>query len=292
MNESENRGQPWTSQEVDLVVADYFDMLRMELTGEAFIKSRHNEALQELIKRSKGSIEFKHQNISAVLMLLGEPRIAGYKPMRNFQKSLIDGIERYLEHRKSFDPRKSYQTTGLTEENTALFIEEAPQDIENAADDDADPALSRLIRKFDPAKRDEANRTLGKAGEEKALHHEHWRLKQAGRADLAKRVRWVSQEDGDGAGYDIQSFTASGEERLLEVKTTMGHSRTPFYLSQNEKEFAEERVDALRIFRLYDFASVPRAFELTPPLENRLVLRPTNYQASFRRSSRISSSHD
>lgn len=283
MNESETRGQPWTAQEVDLVVADYFGMLRMELTGESFIKARHNEALQKLIKRSKGSIEFKHQNISAVLMLLGEPRIAGYKPMRNFQKSLIDGIERYLEHRKIFDPLKSFQTTGLTEENTALFIEEAPQEMEKAtADDDVDPAVSRLIRKFDPAKRDEANRALGKAGEEKVLHHEHWRLRQAGRADLAKRVRWVSQEDGDGAGYDIQSFTASGEERLLEVKTTMGHRRTPFYLSLNEKEFAEERADALRIFRLYDFASAPRAFELAPPLENRLVLSPTNYRASFR----------
>jgi len=283
MNESETRGQPWTAQEVDLVVADYFDMLRMELTGVSFIKARHNEALQKLIKRSKGSIEFKHQNISSVLMLLGEPRIAGYKPMRNFQKSLVDGIERYLEHRKSIDLFKPFQTTGLTEENTALFIEEAPQEMEKAVvDDDVDPAVSRLISKFDPAKRDEANRTLGKAGEEKALHHEHLRLRQAGRADLAKRVRWVSQEDGDGAGYDIQSFTASGEERLLEVKTTMGHRRTPFYLSQNEKEFAEERADALRIFRLYDFASAPRAFELAPPLENRLVLSPTNYRASFR----------
>lgn len=280
MNESETGGQPWTDQEVDLVVANYFDMLRMELTGQPFIKARHNQALQNLIERSRGSIEFKHQNISAVLVLLGEPRISGYKPMRNFQKSLIDGIERYLEIRTSFDPLKSVQINGLQEDNSTLFIEEPPQEMEKT--DVVDPTMSRLIRKFDPAKRDEANRKLGKAGEERALHHERWSLKQAGRADLARRVRWVSQEDGDGAGYDIHSFTASGGDRLLEVKTTMGHRTTPFYLSRNEKEFAEERNDALRIFRLYDFASGPRAFELAPPLEDQLLLSPTNYRASFR----------
>lgn len=255
-------------------------MLRMELIGEPFFKSRHNDALQNLIKRSKGSIEFKHQNISAVLVLLGEPWIAGYKPRNNFQKALIDGIERYLENRQSYIPLKAHQIAGLEEANLSLFIEEPPQKMNDT--EDIHPALSRLIRKFDPAKRDERNRALGKAGEERALHHEHWRLKHAGRGDLARRVRWVSQEDGDGAGYDIRSFTNSGEERLLEVKTTMGHRTTPFYLSQNEKEFAEERGDALRIFRLYNFASAPRAFEMAPPLEERLVLSPTNYRASFR----------
>jgi hypothetical protein len=47
---------------------------------------------------------------------------------------------------------------------------------------------------------------------------------------LARKVRWVAAEDGDGAGYDVLSFDQAGRERLLEVKTTNGSARTPFFL--------------------------------------------------------------
>jgi len=32
---------------------------------------------------------------------------------------------------------------------------------------------------------------------------------------LAHKVRWVSEEDGDGAGYDILSFNPLGQERFI-----------------------------------------------------------------------------
>ena len=280
MTEAQQPRQPWSAEEVDLIIADYFNMRQMELSGKPYVKSERNQELRTLIKRSRGSIEFKHQNISAVLELLGEPWIAGYKPRFNFQKSLIDGIERYLEQQLNPVPVAAIQRDFLTDYDSALFIEAAPTKEEEAGV--IPPALSRLIRKFDPAKRDEHNRALGKAGEERVLRYEHWRLRQAGMEDLAKQIRWVSQEDGDGAGYDIHSFTDTGEDRLLEVKTTMGHRKTPFYLTRNEKLIAEERGDALRIFRLYNFASQPKAFEMAPPLEDQLYLNPTNYEATFR----------
>jgi hypothetical protein len=66
--EALERGQPWTRYEVDLIVADYFEMLRAELSGEGFSKADHNRELRpKLNGRSKSSIEYKHQNISAVL---------------------------------------------------------------------------------------------------------------------------------------------------------------------------------------------------------------------------------
>jgi hypothetical protein len=40
--------------------------------------------------------ERKHQNISAVLQKLGLPWIFGYKPLPNYQNSLIADIEHYL----------------------------------------------------------------------------------------------------------------------------------------------------------------------------------------------------
>ncbi|MBL8707744.1 MAG: hypothetical protein JNL25_01005, partial [Rhodospirillaceae bacterium] len=95
-------GTDWTSTEIDLIVADYFDMFRAEMAGMVVNKAERNRALQKLIQRSRGSIEFKHQNISAVLDRLGNPWIIGYKPRFNFQSALIDGIERFLSAKPGF----------------------------------------------------------------------------------------------------------------------------------------------------------------------------------------------
>lgn len=56
---------PWTDEENNLIVADYFAMLADDLSGRRYVKAEHNRALQARIDRPKGSIEFKHANISA-----------------------------------------------------------------------------------------------------------------------------------------------------------------------------------------------------------------------------------
>jgi Domain of unknown function (DUF3883) len=76
--------------------------------------------------------------------------------------------------------------------------------------------------------RDHRNRSLGQAGEEFVVDVERGKLTTASRPDLARKVRWIAAEDGDGAGYDVLSFDLAGRERLLEVKTTNGSARTPF----------------------------------------------------------------
>ncbi|MEQ9244377.1 MAG: DUF3883 domain-containing protein, partial [Nitratireductor sp.] len=166
-------------------------------------------------------------------------------------------------------------------EPAPLYIGSPPGLAPLPAAETAKHSLERLVRKFDPAARDERNRKLGKLGEERAFHSERLTLTAKGRDDLARRVRWVSEEDGDGAGYDILSFDAQGHERLIEVKTTTGHQTTPFYISQNERSFAEERPDAFRLLRLYDFSREPKAFEIAPPLDTALCLSPIAYRASF-----------
>jgi hypothetical protein len=113
------------------------------------------------------------------------------------------------------------------------------------------------------------------------LAHERTTLAQAGRPDLAREVRWISDEDGDGAGFDIASFKPDGSPRLLEVKTTNGWDRTPFYLSRNELAVADERRADWLIFRLWNFSREPKAFELYPPLDAHISLTPTTFQASF-----------
>ena len=124
-------------------------------------------------------------------------------------------------------------------------------------------------------------RGLGRAGEELVLERERATLAGAGRRDLARQVRWVSDEDGDGAGYDIASFAPDGRSRLIEVKTTNGWERTPFYISRNELEVAEERRAEWVLFRLWNFSREPRAFELYPPLDAHVSLTAMTFQADF-----------
>lgn len=142
--------------------------------------------------------------------------------------------------------------------------------------------MERLVRKFDPVARDFRNRRLGKAGEEFIFEFERRRLAGQDRSDLARKVRWVSEEDGDGAGFDILSFDHSGAERLIEVKTTCGGNTTPFYLTRNEQDLSTERPDAFRLYRLHSFSKAPRFFELAPPLEASVRLDPLVFTASFR----------
>ena len=272
-------GTDWTDKEIDLIVADYFDMLGREISREPYVKAHRNAALQELTGRSRGTIEFKQQNISAVLLKLGLPWISGYKPMANYQAALIDGIDRFLSaNNQVFVQPVKQRERGFAEPGPLLF--EAPPEL-NPVESSGPPDLERLVRKFDPAERDARNRALGKQGEERVLLAERVRLTQQGRVDLARVVRWISQEEGDGAGFDILSFNSTGGERLLEVKTTSGHRTTPFYLSENERALSAERPEAFRIVRLYDFARMPRAFELVPPLSESVLLRPALYRAPF-----------
>ena len=104
--------------------------------------------------------------------------------------------------------------------------------------------------------------------------------KSLGMHALADKVVWVSQKLGDGYGYDILSFDESGEKILVEVKATKGGKTSRFYLSANELEVSREKPERFLIYRLYDFPKNPRIFVIRSPLEEYLVLQPTNYRAS------------
>jgi Domain of unknown function (DUF3883) len=269
----------WTEVENEAIVAEYLEMLRLQLAGEQFIKVHRIISLQKIVDRTRPSIEFKFRNISAALELLGLPWVKGYLPAHNFQRSLMLVLESRLEQ---FD----VVTLGAIEtppsgmqEATALFYEQPPQKVVSTSLN-AESEIVRMLRKFDAAERDQRNRNLGLKGEELIFHSERSRL-AIENPKLVEKIRWVSKEDGDGAGFDILSFDKSGQERLLEVKTTVGGRTTPFYISRNELSLSRERPLEFRLIRLYDFAQDARAFELAPPLESFVSLEPQNYVARF-----------
>lgn len=274
----------WSDAQNDAIVADYFAMLVDDIAGRPYSKAKHNRHLQTVISRPRGSIEYKHQNISAVLKGFGEDWIQGYKPAFNFQASLLDAVKRWLDHHPDWLAPAARMAMGplpsALQENAMLWIGPPPTH-SNAPPPAELEQMTAIARKYDVAERDARNRALGRAGERRVLAHERASLLAAGRTDLAARIRWVSDVDGDGAGYDILSFEADGSDRLIEVKTTNGWERTPFHITRNELAVAEARRDDWRLVRLWNFAREPKAFELRPPLEAHVSLMATSYQASL-----------
>lgn len=272
---------PWTDAEIEAIVTDYFDMLRAEQQGENYNKAAHNRGLQARTRRSRGAIEYKYRNISAVLSELGMPILRGYQPLFSYQGALAEAVDARLAN----DPGLHEYLVGAdrsighgTNRGDSLRIEQPPV-IRPAR---RNHSTHRVTRQRDPALRDARNRALGKAGEEMVLRAERRRLRQASRDDLADGVRWIAQEEGDGAGFDILSFDLQGEERLLEVKTTTGPSTTPFYLTENERRVSEKEAERYRLVRLYEFRADPAAYRLRPPLDEWLRLDPMLYRARLR----------
>jgi hypothetical protein len=272
-------GTDWTDAENDLLVADYFEMLGEELAGAPYVKATHRRLIVEQTRRPEKSVEWKYRNVSAVLEKLGLPRIRGYAPAEHAQfHGLAAAIDRYLSANgvvADIDVR----VPAIADDDDP-FVE--PPILRNRQPLTPEPII-RLTRKFDPVARDARNRALGKKGEEFVLDQERRRLVRAGRLDLLPDLRWVSEVEGDGAGYDIRSFEpTTGEERLIEVKSTYGGATMGFFLSRSEESLSLERPNEFRLYRVFDLSARPRIFALTPPLRAYVHLETANWRASFR----------
>ena len=75
---------------------------------------------------------------------------------------------------------------------------------------------------------------IGLAGELYVLNYEKKILKDNNKIDLAEKVRHISIEIGDGAGYDILSYEFNGDTKFIEVKTTQSNTKQ-FIITLNEK---------------------------------------------------------
>jgi len=89
-------GAKWGQSELGASIAAYRRMLNAETVGQPLTKRDVVEALMKVTGRTKGSIEMRLQNISAVLDELGLPWIDGYKPLRHYPDELRRLIERDL----------------------------------------------------------------------------------------------------------------------------------------------------------------------------------------------------
>lgn len=287
LEEDDSTPPDWSDQEASLVVADYFQMMRSELLQEQYNKTAHRRQLRkQLDSRTDGSIEFKHQNISAALVSMGLPYIKGYKPRCNYQHILLDEIVEYIRDNPRYfdslinapviDPQQEPSHMSSTLDD--LFV--PPPDLIETPSQHQKPWLTRRATKIDFAKRDAKNRRLGKLGEKFAFGVEKRRLSDIGRKDLAKKIEWVSDSIGDGLGYDILSFNETDEsERLIEVKTTGLGRFFPFYVSRTELRCSEDMSQAYHLYRVFEYSTSPKLFVLEGALSKSCHLEPTQYQA-------------
>lgn len=278
----------WTAQELDKIIRDYFDMLRAELWSTPFSKAAHRrDLLEDLPSRSKGAIEFKHCNISAVLVAMRLPYVQGYQPRGNYQNLLAEKVAAYVENSshlmKQFDTSPILTSDPPFQADSIDFdevIEEPPARIEGIDQLPQHVSLKRA-RKIDFAERDALNRKLGERGEAFVVELERHRLKEFGRDDLAKRVIWASREVGDGLGYDILSFNeVTDTEVLVEVKSTNCGKFFPFYVSSREVACSEECPSQYQLHRVFDFGRKPRVYVLRGSLREHCRLDPVVYRAT------------
>jgi hypothetical protein len=124
---------------------------------------------------------------------------------------------------------------------------------------------------------------LGEIGEKLVVEHERRILKQAGRLDLASKVRHIAEEEGDGAGYDVLSYFPDGRHRYIEVKTTKGSISSGFFLSPNEIEFSGIHADNFELRRLYDLnvsAQTYSFYSVFGDLKKAFALTATEYKVA------------
>jgi hypothetical protein len=275
----------WSLIEVEAIAADYFDMLTKEVQGQSYNKTAHRNALaSQLNNRSAGSIERKHQNISAVLIGVGYPYISGYKPLANYQRLLAEVVvNRVVSDRELASIVKaavSAPATALQISDIIAAVEEPPSSKPYTYKPVKESAISTLILPpVNYLEREARNVSLGRAGEEFVLKFERERLSKAGAGKLAAKVEHISVTQGDDLGFDIRSFEENGKDRLIEVKTTAYGKETPFFVSRHEVAVSKLKAEDYHLFRLFEFRSKPRLYALHGSLLEACRLEAVQYSA-------------
>ncbi|HHW6502803.1 TPA: DUF3883 domain-containing protein [Staphylococcus aureus] len=150
-----------------------------------------------------------------------------------------------------------YLLTGLNSNNTLDVLSD--EDLKRRQE-----LRSRFVpKKIDWQSLNGSRAELGKYGEDFVIRYETNRILQFAPEDT-DRIIHLSEEQGDGAGFDIISLNEDGTERYIEVKTTKGNVDTPFYMTENERAFFELYKDEgnLFIYRVYNYDETQKVGEV------------------------------
>jgi hypothetical protein len=97
------------------------------------------------------------------------------------------------------------------------------------------------------------NKRLGDLGELWVMKYEIEKLKQANKYNLIDQIKHTSKDEGDGTGFDIQSFDRNGNKIFIEVKTTKGNRNSTFFVTRTELEKSKIENANYYLYRLYNY---------------------------------------
>ena len=83
----------WSEEELRASVDAYVEMQRKERQGQPFIKKSYYEDLAAKFGRTEKAFEYRMQNISYVMTLLGRDWLTGLKPAKNVGANVAAEIE-------------------------------------------------------------------------------------------------------------------------------------------------------------------------------------------------------
>lgn len=127
----------------------------------------------------------------------------------------------------------------------------------------------------------------GYLGEALVYEYEREKLIDLGRSDLADKIRWISRDDGDGYGYDIQSFDiVDGKEKeiYIEVKSTSSSLTSDFEMTSKELDFARFHKDNYKIYRIYKNGNKTSGYIIDNTLDEDFDVTPSVYKISIKKA--------
>jgi 5-methylcytosine-specific restriction protein A len=86
----------WARDELRASVEAYLEMQRKFRVGEKFTKKRYYEDLASRFSRTDKAFEYRMQNISYVMTLIGRDWLPGLKPARNVGAMVASEIEELI----------------------------------------------------------------------------------------------------------------------------------------------------------------------------------------------------
>lgn len=202
---------------------------------------------------------------------------------KDFHQSFEDANQYIIESKSSHgssDEKAKDLNTSFQERSTLGEEEDPPKNLKF-------PKKQRMAKKIDYVAQSERNAKTGLNAENIVMENERkFLMSNARLKKYIKCLKHVSQEEGDGAGYDIISYRLNKNNRVekhyIEVKATNISKGTPFYMTENERSIAENLAGKYSIYRLYPSQKDDKAYGyyvLDDPINtNAIQLEPTMYR--------------
>jgi len=98
--ERRNSMSDWSDEELSAAVEAYLEMQRLEREKQVFVKKYYYDALAARFNRASKSFEFRMQNISFVMGLMGRTWLTGLKPAKNVGRNVAVKIQKLIEQQE------------------------------------------------------------------------------------------------------------------------------------------------------------------------------------------------